>query len=274
MKLINLGCGKTFHSDWVNVDLTSDSEDVIAYDIRRKLPYPDNYFDACYSSHVLEHLTKEEANYFLKECCRILKPNGIVRIVVPDLETITRNYLAFLDELKQGNKEVEANYDWMMLELYDQTVRSLSGGDMKQFLLNPNLPNKAFVQSRLGEEVTTYWKPTKDRATLWQKIQGRSLGWWLRKIRLELAKILILFLFGQDMRLVFQEAIMRSSGEIHRWMYDPFSLTRVLEKNGFREIKTCHADESLIPYFNDYQLDAIDRRIRKPDSLFMEGIKP
>jgi SAM-dependent methyltransferase len=273
MKLINLGCGKTFHSDWVNLDLASNSDDVISYDIRQKLPYPDNYFDACYSSHVLEHLTKEEANKFLQECWRILKPGGIVRIVVPDLENITRNYLNLLDELKQENKQVEADYDWMILELYDQMVRSSSGGEMKQFLLNPNLSNKEFILSRIGEAATNYWNPSAPKRTLWQKIQDRSFSWWFQKIRLELAKIIILLLFGQDMKLVFQEAIMRNSGELHRWMYDSFSLARVLEKNGFSDISICHAEESRISYFNSYQLDTMNGKIRKPDSLFMEGIK-
>ena len=68
-------------------------------DITKNLHYPDIHFDACYSSHVLEHLTKEESQQLLTECHRILKPQGVIRVVVPDLEAIVREYLRILEEI-------------------------------------------------------------------------------------------------------------------------------------------------------------------------------
>jgi 2-polyprenyl-3-methyl-5-hydroxy-6-metoxy-1,4-benzoquinol methylase len=40
-----------------------------------KLPYKDNYFDACTVFDVMEHVP--DVNYFLKEIRRVLKPNGL-----------------------------------------------------------------------------------------------------------------------------------------------------------------------------------------------------
>jgi hypothetical protein len=56
-------------------------------------------------------------------------------------------------------------------------------------------------------------------------------------------------------------------------MYDRFSLKRLLECSGFKEVRVCGADESRILNLNSYGLDIHDGKIRKPDSLFMEGKK-
>ena len=66
----------------------------------------------------------------------------------------------------------------------------------------------------------------------------------------------------------------RLSGEIHQWMYDKYSLGKLLKETGFKNIKVCNSFESSIPDFNKYHLDIEeDNSIRKPDSLFMEAIK-
>ena len=57
-------------------------------------------------------------------------------------------------------------------------------------------------------------------------------------------------------------------------MYDRYSLKRLLEQVGFIDVRVCRADDSRIPDFNSYGLDMIDGKIRKPDSLFMEAMKP
>lgn len=57
------------------------------------LPFPDNSIDAINCSHMLEHLTREEGLKFLKECNRVLKPDGIIRIAVPNAERLVSEYL-------------------------------------------------------------------------------------------------------------------------------------------------------------------------------------
>ncbi len=59
--------------------------------MRQGIPFPDRSFDVVYHSHVLEHLSKSEASKFLKECSRVLRPQGVLRVVVPDLEEIANN---------------------------------------------------------------------------------------------------------------------------------------------------------------------------------------
>lgn len=276
MKLLNIGCGGTFHPSWINIDIESYYPEVQSYDLRKGLPFPDAYFDACYSSHVLEHLTPGEAKNLLAEKSRVLKSQGIIRIVVPDLEQIVHNYLKTLEEVETGVIEAESNYDWMMLELYDQTVRDFGGGEMGYYLANPEIKNKEFVSSRIGLEAESYWvsKTEKEKKTLWDKISSKKPSWFLDKLQKFLATNLVYAIGGKKFKQALEIGIFRNSGEIHRWMYDRFSLRRMLEKSSFIEVGVCQAEESRIPNFNSYNLDVLDGKIRKPDSLFMEGIKP
>lgn len=46
-----------------------------------------------YSSHTLEHFTRKEGLNFLKECHRVLRKKGIIRIVVPDLQCVVDDYI-------------------------------------------------------------------------------------------------------------------------------------------------------------------------------------
>ncbi|WP_083924591.1 class I SAM-dependent methyltransferase [Lamprocystis purpurea] len=56
------------------------------------LPFPDCSIDAIFSSHVFEHLFLDEVKKLIRECYRVLRPQGICRVVVPDLEKIVARY--------------------------------------------------------------------------------------------------------------------------------------------------------------------------------------
>ena len=110
MKCLNLGCGYRYHSDWTNINFVSTAENVIAHNLKDGIPFSDNSFDVVYHSHVLEHLSKSEAEPFLKECYRVIRPQGVLRVVVPDLEDIARMYLHSLEQSSLGLQELEQNY--------------------------------------------------------------------------------------------------------------------------------------------------------------------
>jgi predicted SAM-dependent methyltransferase len=153
MKMLNLGCGTRYHKDWINVDFVSNSPSVMAYNLIKGIPFEDNSFDVVYHSNVIEHFSKEDAPKFLAECYRVLKPTGILRVAYPDLEEIVKQYLLKLQELKDNNYELKDDYEWIMLELFDQTVRNYSGGDMMKYFIKENIPNEKYVLSRCGVEV-------------------------------------------------------------------------------------------------------------------------
>ena len=60
--------------------------------LKRRFPYPDASFQWVFSSHVLEHLFPEDAQFCLREIFRILKIGGGLRIVLPDLDKLVAGY--------------------------------------------------------------------------------------------------------------------------------------------------------------------------------------
>ena len=60
--------------------------------VSRHFPFPDSSFEAVFSSHMLEHLPRHQAQFCISECHRILKTGGICRISVPDLDKIVDSY--------------------------------------------------------------------------------------------------------------------------------------------------------------------------------------
>ncbi len=270
-RLLNLGCGRRTHVAWHNVDFVGRNG-VLAADLRRGVPFPDAVFDAVYNSHVLEHFERAQAPAFLAECRRVLRAGGILRVVVPDLENMARIYLQALDRALGGDSAWQQHYDWMMLELYDQTVRSRPGGEMAAYLRQPKVPNLDFVLGRLGGEarqildaVRTPPRPGSSRLrSVFRLFTDRDR-------RRDLLARLIL---GRDYE-AFQLGQFRQRGEIHLWMYDRYSLCRCLEEAGFSDVRQVAPAESRIPDWPTFNLDTEpDGRPYKPDSLYMEAVKP
>lgn len=77
-------------------------DDIVVRDLRRGIPYPDQSVNTVYHSHFLEHIDRPDVPHFLAEVRRVLKPGGIHRIVVPDLEKAARLYLRQLDACRAG----------------------------------------------------------------------------------------------------------------------------------------------------------------------------
>jgi SAM-dependent methyltransferase len=63
-------------------------------DIVKGLPVPDRSAAAVYCSHVLEHLPRDDLPIALRNTLRILAPQGIFRLVVPDLQWRVARYIA------------------------------------------------------------------------------------------------------------------------------------------------------------------------------------
>jgi len=251
--LANLGCGGSTHPDWLNFDFRELTPDVLPHDLRTPLPLPDASCAAVYSSHVLEHFNRAQAPRFLRECWRVLRPGGILRLVVPDLETIARLYLENLQAALAGDAQAARQYDWMMLELFDQMVREESGGEMLHYWRQNPMPAEEFVMRRMGQEVREFCRAFRASPTPAAPVDASPAE--------EPSPAAI--------------TRFRASGELHRWMYDQFSLRELLRKVGFDQARKCAASESQIPGFNTYGFDLLaDGSVRKPDSLFMEALKP
>lgn len=277
MKYLNLGCGSRFHPEWINLDLFPAHDSVKTYDLGQPLPFEDETFDVVYHSHVLEHLRKNEVLPFLRECRRVLKVGGILRIALPDLENIAKSYLQTLERALQREPGADNDHCWMVMELFDQAVRERPGGAMLEYMRHDPIPNEEFVLRRMGgEEAQRILKQVRGVA---REEKGRSLESrktnrtvsLLTQWRLTIANI---FLTKAEKRAL-KIGQFRSAGEIHHWMYDRYSLARILKEAGFHNPVRRSPFESTIPNWSLFHLDTEpDGSVYKPDSLYMEALRP
>ena len=125
---INMGCGwRDFGEDWVHIDGGDyphlDSKNIF------NLPYEDNTVDLIYASHVIEYFNREEVKNVLNEWIRVLKPNGKLRLAVPNFEEMVKLYLnkdvkldnilgPLYGEMPMGEETIyhRTTYDYISLE--------------------------------------------------------------------------------------------------------------------------------------------------------------
>jgi len=110
---VQYGCGWSAPSGWRNFDASPTlrferlplvgslytrnasrfPENVKYGDIVKGLPVPDKSCSGIYCSHVLEHLSLEDFRTAIRNTYRLIKPGGIFRLVLPDLEYHVNKYL-------------------------------------------------------------------------------------------------------------------------------------------------------------------------------------
>jgi SAM-dependent methyltransferase len=241
--MLNLACGTRMHHDWNNVDfspyarlarrpafawllrasgflslerqrrLAAVDPQIIAWDLRRGIPFPPESFDSVYHSHFLEHIESYCALGLLQDCHAVLKRGGILRVVVPDLELLVNDYMRAVERLKKHSEASLDQHQLAVAALFDQMVRRESVGTLQQ------TPRVRYVE---------------------RLIRGNAA----------------------------------ETGELHRWMYDEFSLRDLLANAGFRKVQRHTADSSNILGWPEFYLDSNkDGSAYKPESLYMEGIK-
>lgn len=151
---LNLGCGNQIARGWINVDYSlggmlakiplfftlnkrfkffnlSWSSEILIHDLTKTFPWSNETVDEIYSSHTLEHLNKNQGRHFLKECHRVLKKDGIIRIVVPDLNSFVHSYLNgeilaedFIEKLRVLNDNSQKSYFKNKLAVFTQSLHS------------------------------------------------------------------------------------------------------------------------------------------------------
>ena len=162
-----------------------------------------------------------------------------------------------------------------MLELFDQMVRQHSGGAMRDYLRQQPCPEKNFVLSRLGGEARKMLPAAPREPHLGAPSLADRAFFKLRRMIRRAGRRCLLLTLGRENLSALELGRFRLSGEVHGWMYDRYSLGRALERAGFEGPVTRCAQESGIPNWRQYCLDTEpDGSIYKPDSIYMEAIKP
>lgn len=263
MKHLNLACGGKLCPlpGWENVDFHNSGKNVKAMDLTKKLKYDNDSVDVIYHSQFIEHLSQKQGLFFLKECFRILKKGGIMRMVTPDFENQVMEYLSLLKQLRDDSKDKKniLKYQWIKLEILDQLVRNHSGGEQVRFLKKNGEQIRSYLINRLGRS----GKDLLDH--LGQTLNDGFLKSILRKGYTKIKN------FGTTHSKIGK---FRLGGEIHYTVFDAYDLTDLLNQAGFSSVEIMTFDKSKIPDWNLTQLDQTNDGLHDGGNcLFIEVIK-
>jgi predicted SAM-dependent methyltransferase len=89
---VHIGCGSIILDGWLNTDLDAPNTDR-RVDITQPLPFQIDSVKFIYLEHVIEHIERTEAAYFLSELLRVLSPGGVARISTPNLDVLIDAYI-------------------------------------------------------------------------------------------------------------------------------------------------------------------------------------
>jgi predicted SAM-dependent methyltransferase len=119
IRRLHWGCGPITPYGWVNSDIHPfPGVDVMA-DIRAGLPLADDSFDYIVSIHTLPEIPYCDLDRALVELRRVLRPGGVLRLSLPDLDKAINAYLS---------KDV----DYFLIS--DEVVKSIAGKMIVQLL--------------------------------------------------------------------------------------------------------------------------------------------
>jgi predicted SAM-dependent methyltransferase len=92
VKKLHIGSNTTVLDGWLCSDICPQTKESIYLDATIKFPFDECSFHYVYSEHMIEHISRGAGLFMLKECFRVLKPNGKIRIATPDLSKIISLY--------------------------------------------------------------------------------------------------------------------------------------------------------------------------------------
>lgn len=261
---VNIACGNAFLPGWTNLDYSPVSTDVIRADLTGRLPLADASADLVYSSHFFEHIPLDRVDGFLAECHRILKPGGVLRLVMPDFDDVCRQYLA----CREGGEHDQA--DFLIVELLDQCVRKQPGGRLASVLAAAPGRNDGgrlhqFILHRLGNYIDTPPPQAMTLKRIWRALRSR-----LEALYINILLALLPAVFRQ------QNVSRAVVGETHAWVYDLHTVTRLLGHAGFSEVTRAHCDSSRVADFpcHPLDLDSAGQPRKGVGSLVVEAVRP
>jgi SAM-dependent methyltransferase len=138
----------------------------IFHNLRKGIPFPNGSVDAVYHSHLMEHIDREIVGAFQREIFRVLRPGGIQRICLPDLETLVNHYRKTLIS-DDGTVQSSLRHDQSVARILEQSVRRSSAGTAGKSFIRSRLETFLLGDARArGETHQWMWDRVNIRAAL------------------------------------------------------------------------------------------------------------
>jgi predicted SAM-dependent methyltransferase len=91
VRKLQIGSGSNYLDGWLNTDIRPTGR-IVYLDATKPFPFPNDSFDFVFAEHLIEHLTFPDGLKMLKECFRVLKPSGTIRVATPNLQFLVELY--------------------------------------------------------------------------------------------------------------------------------------------------------------------------------------
>lgn len=108
-KKLQIGAGASSLQGWLRTDISPISSETMYLDATKRFPFDDSTFDYIHTEHMIEHISWQDALRMLKECRRILKSTGTLRVATPDLavmldlynrrDSLAERYVAYIADV-------------------------------------------------------------------------------------------------------------------------------------------------------------------------------
>lgn len=160
--LLHIGCGAINAPGFINIDARRQQHvHIVTRNLFRLEMIPDGVADLVYMCHVLEHVSHADLHATLCEMRRVLRPDGVLRLSVPDFDLL-------LDVYRESGRNVLA------------IERPLMGGQDYAF----NFHYSVFNRQRLGKELlragfvtVRSWEPTQVEHHNFEDWASRKMTW-------------------------------------------------------------------------------------------------
>jgi predicted SAM-dependent methyltransferase len=139
VRRLNWGCGEWIEPGWINSDIKEDPRIDLVADILEGLPLETESIDYAVAAHALPEIPLMQLVPTLEELRRVLKPGGVLRLILPDLDKGIDAY-----------HRRQADY----FQVPDEEMASLSGKFITQMLwygYSRSLFTHEFIEELLGK---------------------------------------------------------------------------------------------------------------------------
>jgi predicted SAM-dependent methyltransferase len=85
---IHLGSGDHYLAGWINIDRDVTMQVDLVADLTHEMPLRSGSIDLIHSEDFIEHIDEAAGKLALRECHRVLRSGGVMRLLTPDLRSI------------------------------------------------------------------------------------------------------------------------------------------------------------------------------------------